>query len=439
MSDVNKSGLSREQKGLIAITSLGGFLEFYDFIIYALMAGYIAEHFFPGHNSFSSLMTTFATFSAGYFARPLGGLVFGHFGDRIGRKRTFVATVLIMALSTFLMGCLPSYAQVGLLAPVLLVILRILQGFSIGGEIPGAMTYLSETVNQQRGLVMSLLFMALVNGVVFGSLVHAFMLWWLPLEDMKAWGWRVPFWLGGSLGICSYVVRKRFNESALFLELSKRKAKSTVPLLQLFQSHRMGLLTGTLLIIPVATSMTLLFLFTPGYLTRMLDYHAADVAWAGSFGILCSSVVFVLIGLLADRWSPKYLLLLSSCLVSILAVPLFTWYGQGIDVIWVMLASAIVLGTITGIAPLFMSTLFPVQVRYSGIAFCYNIGFALFGGLTPVIAMALISWSNNLQAPAWYLLASGLCGVCAFLILSGKDSIVMQEAEKGQWKVTTDD
>ncbi|KEQ13683.1 hypothetical protein GZ77_15375 [Endozoicomonas montiporae] len=400
------------------MTSLGGFLEFYDFIIYALMAVYIADQFFPSHDSFTSMLTTFATFSVGYFVRPLGGLVFGHLGDRFGRKPTFVATVLIMALSTFLMGCLPTYSQVGLWAPLMLVGLRVLQGFSIGGEIPGAMTYLSETVDRRRGLVMSLLFMVLANGVVFGSLVHAFMLWWLPVDEMKAWGWRIPFWLGGTMGICSYVVRKQFQESDLFLQLAKRKAQSAVPLFHLLQSHRRQLLVGIFLILPVATSMTLLFLFTPGYLTKMLGYSAGDVALAGSIGIFLSSVVFIAFGLLADTVSLRSLLCVASGIIVLFSVPVFYWYGAGVDVYSVMLVSALIQGSITGVAPLALSELFPVNVRYSGIAFCYNVSFALFGGLTPVIAMTLIGWTNNLQSPAWYLMVSGLFGLLATCMMS---------------------
>ncbi len=245
------------------------------------MARYLSDLFFPSHYPYTSLLTTFASFSVGYLARPLGGVIFGHFGDRFGRKPTFVITVLMMALSTALIGCLPTYDQIGLAAPLLLTLLRVFQGFSIGGEIPGAMTYLSETVDQRPGLVMGLLFLALVNGVVFGSLVEAFMLWWLTPAQMSDWGWRVPFWLGGTLGICSYVVRKRFNESRLFLELGERKEQARVPLAQLFSKHKLSILCGTLLIIPVAVSMPLLFLFTPGYLTKLLAYDASQVAITG--------------------------------------------------------------------------------------------------------------------------------------------------------------
>ncbi|WP_354010179.1 MFS transporter [Endozoicomonas lisbonensis] len=406
------ANLSREQLGLIFITSMGGFLELYDFIIYALMAPYIADQFFPGHDTYTSLLTTFATFSIGYLVRPLGGVVFGHLGDRFGRKPVFVATVLVMALSTFLMGCLPTYSQIGIWAPLMLVFLRILQGFSIGGEIPGAMTYLSETVHQRRGLVVSLLFSALTNGILFGSLVNAFMLWWLPENSMQEWGWRVPFWLGGTLGICSYIVRKHFQESGLFLQLAKHKTRSAVPLVQLLQQHRRKLLAGVLLAAPGASSITLLFLFTPGYLTKMLNYPGSDVALAGGIGIFFTSLVTIVAGHLADLLPVRRLLFAAYGFIVLFSVPVFYWYETGADVYRVMLFSGLMVGSLTG-GLLTLSILFPVIVRYSGIAFCYNAGYALFGGLTPVIAMALIGWSDNLQAPAWYLMTSGGLGLLA--------------------------
>ena len=414
--------LAGKHRRLVVVTSLGGFLEFYDFIIYALMASYLADNFFPSHDPYSSLLTTFATFSAGYLARPLGGLVFGHFGDKQGRKPTFVASVFIMALSTALIGCLPTYEQVGVVAPVLLTLLRICQGFSIGGEIPGAMTYLSETVEERQGLVMGVLFLALVNGIVFGSLVHSFMLWWLSPGEMAQWGWRVPFWLGGSLGICSYLVRKGFQESGVFLDLARYKRQSKIPFVSLLNGHKKVLVCGTLLIIPIATTTPLLFLFMPGYLTKLLGYEPSEVALAGSIGIFSSSLVLVTVGALADYFRGRRLIMVcASLVVIVMAWPVFAWYGEGdASVLAVMLVSAMMLGGIVGVGPLLLSSIFPVNVRYSGIAFCYNMSFALFGGLTPVIAMALIRWTGELTSPAWYLMGSGVCGILACLLLPNR-------------------
>ena len=410
------------QHKIVLVTSLGGFLEFYDFIIYALMAGYLADQFFPSNDPYASLLITFATFSAGYLARPLGGLVFGHLGDRYGRKPTFAATVLIMALSTALIGCLPTYAQIGIWAPVLLTFLRVLQGFSIGGEIPGAMTYLSEAIPKNQGVIISLLFMALVNGFVFGSLVHSLLLWWLGADAMADWGWRLPFLFGGSLGACSYIVRKRFAESELFLKLNQQKQRSQVPISILIKEHKKALLCGICLIIPVAVTMPLLFLFPQSYLTRFLDYSPETVAIAGGIGNFFSSFIFVLVGFLADKKPDKkslIRLMLISCLLEIiLAVPVFVAYAHyQLSAYLVIMISAVILGVVTGIAPLLVSQLFPTSIRYSGIAFAYNVSFAIFGGLTPLIAMTLIKTTGELASPAVYLIISGLIGLLGCLLL----------------------
>ncbi len=412
--------IAKEHRELVWVTSLGGFLEFYDFIIYALMAEYISANFFPSYDHYSSLLATFATFSAGYLARPLGGLVFGHFGDRYGRKPTFILTVLLMALSTAMIGLLPSYHQIGLWAPVLLTVCRVIQGFSIGGEIPGAMTYLSETVDRREGLVMSLLFLAFVNGLVFGSLVKAGLTWLIPAEDMLVWGWRTPFLLGGSLGICSYIIRRRFQESEIFLAMAFRKEQSRVPALTLLKQYRKQLLVGVLLITPVAVSMPLLFLFTPGYLTKLLDYPAFDVAVSGGMGVFFSSLIFIVVGIMADKLPAGRVMLGASLLVALSGWLIFPGYVSGhANLFLMMLFSAVVMGGVVGVAPLLLSRLFPASVRYSGIALSYNLSFAVFGGLAPIIAMALIKLNDNLAAPAWYLTVSGCLGILA-VFLSGR-------------------
>ncbi len=241
--------LNKSEARLVGITALGGLLEYYDFIIFALMAGYLANHFFPNSDPHTSLLTTFATFSVGYLSRPLGGLLFGHLGDRYGRKCTFAVTVLIMALSTTVIGCLPSYAQIGIWAPILLTLLRLLQGFSIGGEIPGAITLLSESNQKHLGIIISLLLFGVLNGLLLGHLIHSLLTHWLEPQSMQSWGWRLPFWLGGSLGIFSYFIRKHIHESKLFLELNNQKLRQQIPVLVLIKSYKKTVLAGILLVL----------------------------------------------------------------------------------------------------------------------------------------------------------------------------------------------
>lgn len=407
--------LNKNETKLVCITALGGLLEYYDFIIFALMTPYLADQFFPWSDPYTSLLLTFTTFAAGYFSRPLGGLVFGHIGDRHGRKKTFSATIFIMALSTALMGCLPTYQQAGFLAPVLLTTLRLIQGFSIGGEIPGAITFLSENTEKHLGLVIALLISGILCGLVTGSLVHNGIVHLLGNEAMADWGWRLPFWLGGMLGVISYVIRKQLQESRLFLLLDKNRQQQP-PVLVLIKSYKKMLLTGMLLIVPANVCLSLLFLFTPGYLTRLLDYDARTVIMAGCTGILSAITIAIFSGWLADRKPEKsHVISLhkwGNLIVIFSSIPIFTAFAHHqLSVYVVFIISSLTYGSVAIIGPLLLSTAFPVAIRYSGIAFAYNACLAIFGGLTPVIAMTLIKTSGNLSSPSYYLVFSGFCGL----------------------------
>ncbi len=415
--------LKKNEITLVWITSLGGLLEYYDFIIYALMAGYLSEQFFPVGDHTSSLLAAFAAFSVGHISRPLGGLLFGHFGDRYGRKSTFATSVMLMALSTALIGCLPTYHQIGIMAPILITLLRLIQGFSFGGEIPGAITYLRESAPQHQGLVIGFLYAALISGFVIGSLIHGALLELLGTQAMHDWGWRLPFWFGGVLGLFSYMVRKHFRESPAFELLNQEKQKRQIPIIDLLKFHKVNLFIGTLLTVPMAVCMSLLFLFNQGYLTHLLGYHPKEVAEAGVLGICCACILLIFMGYLCDKLSSlkyKVWLMIAGCIiVAALAYPIFFAFNNHQNSLHlIMIACAVPLATTNNLAPLLLGQLFPASIRYSGIAFCYNLCYAIFSGLTPVAAITLINTTDSLLAPAYVLIASGVAGViasCLFL------------------------
>ncbi|WP_066015417.1 MFS transporter [Endozoicomonas atrinae] len=417
--------LNKSEVRLVGITALGGLLEYYDFIIFALMAGYLANNFFPSTDPHTSLLTTFATFSVGYLSRPLGGLLFGHLGDRYGRKCTFAVTVLIMALSTTLIGCLPSHAEIGIWAPILLIFLRLLQGFSIGGEIPGAITLLSESNQKHLGLIISLLLFGILSGLLLGHLVHSLLAYWLDEQSMQNWGWRLPFWLGGSLGIFSYFIRKHIHESKLFLEMDNKKLRQQIPVVTLIKSHKRTLLAGIFLITPAIVTMTLLFLFSQSYLTQLIHYDAKTVTTAGCIGIIASICLAILFGWIADQYHKqenRVWLLRAVCLLIILsAIPIFKAYADyQLSAYTVALFSSLLFGPVMTMTVLLLSTAFPVSVRYSGVALSFNIALASFGGLAPVIAMTLIKTTDSLISPSYYLAFSGFCGLTACYLLKSQ-------------------
>ncbi|OED49932.1 hypothetical protein ACH42_01570 [Endozoicomonas sp. (ex Bugula neritina AB1)] len=406
---------SSDRYKLAFAISMGGMLELYDFLIYGLMASYIAEQFFPANDSLTSLLATFATFAVGYLSRPLGGIAFGHFGDKYGRKKTFTLSIFLMAMSTALMGCLPNYSQIGLWAPVLLIILRLVQGFSIGGEIPGAITYLSESAPERQGLVVGILFLSLLVGISLGTFVHGFLTLHMSQEAMSDWGWRIPFWLGGSLGIFSYQIRKRFNESGFFLALDQAKQLSTVPLIVMFRTHIRGVFCGLMIMALCGATVTVYGIYMPSYLANFVDFERSDIAWHTALAFLMLSPVCILGGILTDLFNQKIIFLIAGIIVAFGSWPAFQYFvSEGAQLKSIMLICSLMAALITGLLPPLLIRCFPTEVRYTGIAFCYNLSFALFGGLAPFTSTLLIRESHQITGPAIYLI---LVTIFSMLIL----------------------
>lgn len=394
---------TQEQKKLLLLSSLGGALEFYDFIIYAVLANYLAKLFFNTGNSLTSLMATFATFSLGYLVRPLGGIICGHLGDRFGRKKVFTLSILLMALSTFAIGFIPSYAAIGILAPIILVILRIFQGFSVGGEIPGAIVYVTETIPDKKSLATGIVFGFLILGISLGLLTQAVLSMLLTSSQMLAWGWRIPFFIGGIFGVCSFFLRKNLEESKLFQEIEHEI--ENFPIIKVFQQRFINTLSGIIIASSGAALITLLFLFTPSYISNILQVHSKLFPWLNSLAMLGVSVLSIIYGFFGDHVNKKFLFTFVATLSIILAYPIFYFYSQKFDYFWLSLIfSALLTGGAWGIIPSMLSELFPTKIRFSGIALTYNLGFAIFGGLTPLISVTLIYLTGSNAAPFLYLI-----------------------------------
>lgn len=405
-----------KQKRLILLSGLGGFLEFYDFIIYALFAVYIAANFFPAENVVTSLLATFATFSVGYLVRPIGGIVFGHFGDKFGRKKVFTITIFMMALATFAIGLVPSYKYLGIAAPIILVSLRLLQGFSVGGEIPGAITYVSESAPQSRGYACSIIFFFLVNGISLGYIVHIILNGLLTQNQIMRWGFRLPFFIGGILGLVNYFMRRQFYESPMYQEIEKNVEK--FPLGTVLKNNFRMVFCGTMLVSLGACLIILLFLFTPAYLTKILHYHPTNLAWIGAICMILSTLLILFFGKMSDHINKKIPVIIISLIALIIAYPIFDMYVKHAVNIWIpMLLSVLVFGSFWGFIPIILAEYFPTKVRYSGVAVAYNLGFAIFGGLTPLVAISLIKFTHVLQSPSYYMMALAIMGIiCEFAL-----------------------
>ncbi|KTD20980.1 major facilitator family transporter [Legionella lansingensis] len=398
--------MTKKQYNIVKLTALGGTLEFYDFTIYALFAPFLSHHFFANTNPMVGLINTFAVFALGYLARPLGGIFFGHLGDRYGRKSAFSLAVFMMAVATLLMGCLPSSQSMGIVPSLILIGLRLVQGFSVGGEIPGAVVFILEHIPKTRhGFSIGLVFMCITLGNTLGAGVGLLLTTILNQQQMMAWGWRIPFILGFLLGIISYVIRRKAMETPVFIAMKQEEKIYHVPILQLLKSSRKKLLTGFLLT-AVPASIISLFLYLPTYLTSIAKMEISYAYWINFISFLSFALMTSLFGRVSDYVSRKKLLTVGA--LGLLLLSYFLFYQLtvcGEWFIWVFVLGFSVLGgMINGSYAVLLAQSFSGPIRYSGVGFSYSLGIALFGGVAPLVFTWFIHFFNLIEAPAFYLL-----------------------------------
>ena len=392
-------------KKLTFYTVLGSSLEFFDFTIYAFFAPYISQTFFTAHHASTALLETFLLFAIGYLARPLGSLLFGHLGDRYGRKNTFILTIYIMSVSTLCIGLLPGYASIGFVAPLLLLLLRLIQGLSLGGEVAGSAIFLAEhTPLHKRGSCVAFIFAGVTFGNVFGSLFGLALTHYCTEAQMLLWGWRIPFIFGGVLGYISYKVRKEVQESPVFIAILIKKHKNTLPIKTLLCHHWPQLLQG-IGITSSAAVIIFTLLYLPTYYT-MLKLPITNGYLYSTYSFSFIVISCIIFGYLSDFFGRRSLLIVGSALLIICGYPLFQcivlWKGQAI---WPFtLGFAAIGGAILGSYGGMLIELFPTHIRYSGMSMAYNVGFALFGGLAPLVNSYLHIRMGASFSP-YYLLA----------------------------------
>ncbi|KVE40020.1 MFS transporter [Burkholderia sp. TSV86] len=421
VSSAAPRALTRSDYKTLSLAALGGALEFYDFIIFVFFAPAIGQLFFP-HDipDWLRQLQTFGIFAAGYLARPLGGVVMAHFGDLVGRKRMFTLSVLLMSVPTLLMGLLPTYDSIGLAAPLALLLFRLLQGAAVGGEVPGAWVFVSEHVPPQRiGYACGTLTSGLTAGILLGSLVATAINRHFSPAEVSAFAWRVPFLLGGVFGLFSVYLRRWLHETPVFAEMKARKSLAAeIPLKAVLRDHGRAVIVSMLLTWMLSAAIVVVILMTPTLIQKQFHIAPADALFASSVATLCLVAGCVIAGSLADRFGAKAVLSIGGLA---LAVCYYALFGQlAADATRLVPFYALVgfvVGTI-GAVPFVMVKSFPAVVRFSGISFSYNVSYAVFGGLTPVIVSLLIK--SNPIAPAWYVAA--ICVLGAAAVLFAKDA-----------------
>ena len=413
--------LNRNDYRTLSLAALGGALEFYDFIIFIFFASTMGHVFFPPNSpGWLVQVQTYAVFAAGYLARPLGGILMAHFGDLNGRKRMFTLSIFLMALPTFVMGLLPSYHSIGLAAPALLLLLRVLQGAAIGGEVPGAWVFVAEHSPARRvGFACGTLTAGLTSGILLGSLVASAMHAYYSPEELINYAWRIPFLLGGVFGLASVYLRGYLHETPIFKEMQAQKTLAQAwPLKAVLLHHRGAVLVSMLLTWLLTAAIVVVILMTPAWLSTLPGISTRDALLANSLAVLCLSFGCVLVGHLLDRFDAGRVLILGSLL---LAGASYGFYStMTTHPHWLFTAYA-GLGLCVGIVsavPYVMVRAFPPMVRFSGLSFSYNVAYAIFGGLTPITLALLLRY--HLLAPAHYVATISLIGVVIGIYLTIK-------------------
>ncbi|MEF9676382.1 MFS transporter [Pectobacterium aroidearum] len=404
--------LNRQDYKTLSLAALGGALEFYDFIIFVFFAAVIGDLFFPPDiPEWLRQVQTFGIFAAGYLARPLGGIIMAHFGDKSGRKRMFSLSILLMALPTLAMGLLPTYEAIGIAAPLLLLLMRVLQGAAIGGEVPGAWVFVAEHVPRARiGFACGTLTAGLTMGILLGSLIATLLNTVLTPEQMSGGGWRLPFFIGGVFGLVAMYLRRWLQETPIFMEMqAQKKLAEELPLKSVVLNHKRAVVVSMLLTWLLSACIVVVILMAPTYLQKVHGIPAALALQANCLATIALMVGCIGAGLLVDRFGASKLFMVGS--LSLAACSWFFYSSAASSTTLLFVSYAIVglsVGVVGGV-PYVMVRAFPAAVRFSGISFSYNVSYAIFGGLTPVF-VTLIMKATPL-APAFYVLTLAAVGL----------------------------
>lgn len=404
------------KKTLVA-GAIGNVLEWYDFALYGYFAPVLAFLFFPSERPSVSLLSAFGVFAIGFLARPLGALLFGHWGDRVGRRAALAWSVILMGIPTCAVGLLPTYETIGIAAPVILTGCRFLQGLSVGGELTGSVTFLVEhAAPSQRGYIGSWVGFSAQVGALLGSGVGALVTSSLTQEALHQWGWRVPFLLGSLIALVGWYLRTRVPESPAFEQVRQAGALSSSPIREVFTHHQVAVAKVIGLMLLHGVGFYLLYVYLTTYLVTVTTVPLGTLLVMNTVCMTLLALLIPIMGKLSDTVGQKPLLVVGATGLALTAYPLFIWLIS--NHLPLMLTAQVLMTVLMScyLGPFFafVVELFPTPQRYTGLSIGYNIASALFGGTAPVVATLFIEWSGNSLAPGMYVSA---CAILSLIVV----------------------
>ncbi len=394
--------------------AVGSVLEWYDFAVFGFLAPIMSPLFFPDADPMVALIQTYGVFAAGYLMRPIGGIVFGHVADRLGRTRALKWSIALMAIPTVLIGLLPTYDQWGAAAAGLLILLRLIQGVSVGGELIAAITFLVESAPANRkGLYGSWALFGGIGGILLGSMVVDITEALVTTQGMSDYGWRIPFLLGLVIFIFGHWLRSALADESVAVN------DDDLPLKQVLRSHMGGVMHLVAAMCLYATGFYICFVWMPAYQTRIIPQpidHALDINTATMFVLLC---LIPIAGLLGDKIGYRRVLLSGIGLMAIAVYPLFLWIDTGsfLSAVVAGLVFAVLVSMIQGPMPAVLAETFPADIRNTGIGIAYNTVLGLLGGTAPMVCTWLIHSTGDLASPAYYLIGLAIISFVALATL----------------------
>jgi len=415
MNETKIVHLNSKDYQTLTLSALGGALEFYDFIIFIYFSTTIGTLFFPPDiPDWLRQMQVLGIFAAGYLIRPIGGIVMAHYGDLLGRKKVFMLSILLMAVPTLIIGMLPTFRDIGLAAPLLLLVMRLLQGAAVGGEVPGSWVFVAEHVSQKRlGFACGVLSAGLTAGILLGSLAANLINALFTPVQLLNFAWRLPFFCGGIFGLMAVFLRRYLQETPVFKELSQQKRLSAkIPVKMVVSNHFREVLMSMGLTWLLSASIIVMILMMPVMMQKIASVSVTESLRINAFATLTLIIGCILFGLSADKFGIVRVIKAGCSTLALAALVLFCYLPNADTNLSSLYLCCTLLVGIVGVLPAIMVSIFPPEIRYSGLSFSYNIAYALFGGLTPVTLGFILK--HDAIAPGYYLAA--LCGLAIVIV-----------------------
>ncbi|WP_085524372.1 MFS transporter [Tuberibacillus sp. Marseille-P3662] len=419
MATADESTDASMKKATIA-TAMGNLVEWYEYGVYSYTAGIIGAQFFPQSSNTATFLYAFAVFALSFFLRPLGGMIFGSIGDRLGRKKILTITIVLMSASTAAIGIIPTYGSIGLTATFLLILMRMLQGLAAGGEYGGATVFMNESApHRRRGLFTSFLESGVLLGYTIGAGFVACLTFFLNPDDMSAWGWRIPFICSLPLALTGMYLRTKLDDTPVYTQMRDNHALSQTPLREMFQTARKPLLIAFCCVSFANGAYYTLLTYLPSYFETEIGLSAGESLTVTMVGMIFMMLLIPIVGMLSDRFGRKLFMMSATVLTMLTAISIISFVSSGSPAgpIVGFLSLGILVSLFVGAHPSALPPLFPNRVRNSAYAFSYNVSTAIFGGGAPFIITSLKSLNGSPLMPAFFLMFTAIVAIIAIVIM----------------------